>query len=349
MCKETIDGRARVSQRVAKVPNHWTESTYYDAPMLDGFESRRLVVAMRGLATVFSAVSLRDLNLERAKALALKGTDSALNAIVAMRLLHIQQELDRMCEELTSVRRKATLLSATERGRLDEMTAKYNQLRAAHGTTAEALMEAATCLAPYNLDPAEVLAVDRPLLTGSEYAAWFPPAALRDRTGPQFLARAKSLDRYRNPAFTLRSDDDPVRASPTGVDRVDALVYAAQQRRSQMTGFLLNGAALLGRFLRDARLPALLLESEDLHLRHQGLAALALLGADRAYNVATNTLVSPQPSFRKCDAIYALMITKRFSAVLIPSCVRQGADLELLRLSVAAEEAAVSGRWLLQR
>jgi hypothetical protein len=349
LCKETVDGRARVNQRVAKVSNPWTESTYYDAPMLDGFESRRLVVPMRGLATVFSAASLHDLNLERKKALALKGIDPALNAIVAARILHVQHELDKIGGELTSVRREASLLSTTERARLDEMIAKYNRMREAHGTTAEALVDAAACVAPYSLDPAEVLAVDRPLLTGSEYAAWFPSTTLRGRTAPEFLARAKSLRRYPNPAFVGRHDSDPVRASPTGVDRVDALVYAAQQRRSQMVGFLLSGAALLGRFLRDARLPALLLDSGDLHLRHQALAALALLGDDRACIVATDALAGAQPLVRQCDAIYALTVLRRFSAELVPGSARRTADLELLRLVVVAEEAATAGRWLLQR
>lgn len=349
LCKETVDGRRRVTQRVAKVPNPWTESTYYDAPLLDGFETRRLVVSMRGLATVFSAASLHILNIERQRALALKGSDTALTAIAAARILHVQHELDRIGEHLTSVRRKASLLSTTERDRLDEMIAKYNRLREVHGTMAEALDEAAACLAPYSLDPAELLAIDRPLLTGTEYAAWFPATTLRGRTAPEFLARAKSLRRYSNPVFTDRSDGDPVCASPTAVDRVEALVYAAQQRRSRMAGFLLSGAALLGPFLRDARLPALLLDSGDLHLRHQALAALALLGDDRAHVIATEALGGEQSVVRQCEAIYALMVLRRFSSELLSGSTKRNTDLELLRLAVVAEESAGAGRWLLQR
>lgn len=349
LCKETVDGRPRVNQQVAKVPNPWTEATYYDAPMLDGFESRRLVVPMRGLATVFSAAALHDLNLERAKALALDGNEPVLKAIAAVRTLHVQHELDRMGDELTSVRRVASLLSTNERARLDEMTAKYNRLRDAYGSTTEALAEAAVRLAPYGLDPAEVLAVDRPLLTGPEYAAWFPSTTLRGRTAPEFLARAKSLKRYPNPAFVGRSDEDPVRASATAVDRVDALVYAAQQRRSPMAGFLLSGTALLGRYLRDSRIPALLLESGDLHLRHQALAALALLGDDRAYRVAKDALAGELPWARKTDAIYALCVMRRYSHDVLPPTVENSASLELLRTAVMADEAASAGRWLLQR
>lgn len=48
------------------------------------------------------------------------------------------------------MRRNAALLSTAERGRLDEMIAQYNRLHAAHGTTAEALAEAATYLDPYS-------------------------------------------------------------------------------------------------------------------------------------------------------------------------------------------------------
>lgn len=349
LCKDVIDGRARVDQRVVKVPNPWTESTYYDTPMLDGFESRRLVVPMRGLATVFSSATVHDLNLERSAALAMRGMDPVLDAIVALRILHVQHELDRIGEQVVSVRQAAALLSKTESDRLDEMIARYNRLRAGHGTTAEALADAGEALAPFSIDPAEVLAVDRPLLTGSEYAAWFPASALRGRTAPEFLARAKSLKRYPTPAFTGRTDPDPVRASPTGVDRVDALVYAAQQRHTPMAGFLLGGSALLGRFLRDARLPALLLESGDLHLRHQALAALALLGDERACTVARAALDGAEHWVRKSDAIFALMVLRRFRAGMIPGPERRAADLPLLRLTVLAEQAATGGRWLLQR
>lgn len=349
LSKETLDGRRRVTQRVAKVPNPWTESTYYDAPLLDGLEARRLVVQMRGLATVFSAASLHSLNIERQRAMALKGDDSALTTIATARILHVQHELDKIGEHLTIVRRKASLLSPAERGRLDEMIAKYNRLREVHGTMPEALDEAAASLAPYSLAAAELLAVDRPLLTGTEYTAWFPPTTLRGRTAAEFFARAKSLRRYPNPAFTDRSDCDPVCASPTAVDRVEALVYAAQQWRSPMAGFLLSGAALLGPFLRDARLPALLLDSGALHLCHQALAALALLGDDRAHVIATEALAGEQSSVRQCEAIYALMVLRSFNSELLTSSARRNGDLELLRLAIAAEEAAAAGRWLLQR
>jgi hypothetical protein len=304
---------------------------------------------MRGLGTVFSADTIHELTRERANALALNGSDPALNAIVVMRILQVQHELDKIGDDLASMRQDAALLSTTERGRLDGMTVQYNRLRALHGTTAKALAEAGKCLTPYRLDPAEVLAVDRPLLTGPEYAAWFPPSALRGRSGPEFLARARSLKRYPNPGFVGRSKTDPVYASPTGVDRVDALVYAAQQRHTQMAGFLVSGSALLGQFLRDARLPALLLDSDDLHLRHQALSALALLGDHRAYAVATGALARTQPWVRKLDAIYALMIMRRYTPDLIPAEVRKRADLELLRTATLADEAACSGRWLLQR
>ena len=350
MSKDDIVGRARVNQRVIKVPNPLGSSTYYDVPGLPGFESRRLVVAMRALASMLSAAALHELNVEYAEALALdKADDPALAAISTARLLHLQHELDLVGEYLQSTRAQAHLLSKAERGRLDEMTAKYDQVRAVRGTTAQALERATEALSPFGLTPEEVLAVDRPLLTGTEYAAWFSPAALQGRSPAEFLARARSLRRFPNPRHVNRADPDPVRAASTGVDRVDALVYAAQQHHTPLAGFLIGGAALLGRFLRDPQLPALLLDSEDERLRHQSLAALALLGDERAYAAARGALSDSSAGIRPTNAVYALMVLRRFTPDAVPAAVRRSADLGLLRTLSAAERAASVGRWLLQR
>ena len=347
--KTTIAGRERVDQRVIKVPNPWSESTYYDVPELPGFEARRLVVPMRGLASLLSAAALHELNLEHAEAVALDdGEDPVIGAISAVRRLHLQHELDVIGEPLRSTKEQAHLLSRPERDRLDEMVAKYDQVRSLRGTTAEALQRAAKALSPFGIAPEEVLAADRPLLNGTEYAAWFPPATLRGLTPAEFLARARSLPRYPNPRYVSRKDPDPVRASATGVDRVDALLYAAQRSHTPLIGFSASGAALLGRFLRDPRLPALLLDSKDSPLRHQGLAALALLGDDRAYTASVAALRDPSVGIRPSDAVYALMLLRRFEPGLVPPMVRRSADLGLLRTLSLAERAAREGRWLLQ-
>lgn len=349
VCKVSIDGRARVDQYVTKIPNPWTRATYYDVPGLPGYESRRLVVAMRGLSTLLSAAALHDLNREHAEALALDDPDDPVSAAIsAARLLHLQHQLDLIGEPLESTRAQAHLLSKLERARLDEMAGMYGHIRALWGTTAEALAQAAEALEPFGISPAEVLAVDRPVLTGTEYAAWFAPGDLRGRTPAEFLARARSLIRYPNPAFASHMDPDPVRSSPTGVDRVDALVYAAQQRHTPLAGFLTKGAALLGRFLRDTRLPTLLLDSDDASLRSQSLAALAALGDERAYAIASTALSDPTTGVRQTDAIYALMVLRRFTPHMVPHAVRRAADIGLLRTLSAAERAAAAGRWLLQ-
>lgn len=348
--RTTVDGRERVDQRVIKVPNPWSEATYYDVPGLPGFETRELVVAMRGLSSLLSATALHELNMEYAEASDLQNSDDpAAAAIGVMRLLHLQHELDLIGEPLQATRRKAHLLSRAERRRLDGMTARYGQLRDVRGTTAGALEDAADALKPYGLLPEEVLAVERPLLTGSEYAAWFPADKLRGRTPAEFIARARSLTRYPNPEFVDRHDPDPVKAAVTGVDRVDALVYIAQQWSTPMAGFLATGAALLGRFLRDPRLPALLLESDASYLRSQGLAALALLGDERAYEVAAQAVVDPSPRVKPKDSVFALLALRRYEADLVPERIRRKADLSLLRVLRDADRAAWEGHWLLQR
>ncbi len=349
VAKTTIVGRTRVNQQVIKVPNPWSEATYLDVPGLPGFESRRLVVPMRGLASLLSSAALHDLNLEYAQALAVGGDEPATAAISAARLLHLQHELDSIGAVLGSTKEQAHLLGTANRDRLDEMSAKYDQLRTLRGTTAGALRRAGEALSPFGIVPEEVLAVDRPLLTGAEYASWFLPSALRGLTPAEFLARAQSLRRYPNPRFVSRADPDPVLRCGTAVDRVEALVYATQRRRTALTGFVATGSALLGRFLRDPRLPALLLDSKDSGLRRQGLAALALLGEEPAYAVGVNALSDPNTGIRPVDAIYALMILQRFTPDLVPTAMRRSADLAVLRTLRDAERAAADGRWLLQR
>lgn len=348
--KKSIAGRGRVAQRVVKLSNPWTSATYYDVPGLPGFDARKLVVAMRGLPTKLSAGALHELSMERAAALALEREgDSASRAIASVRLLHLQHEMDLIGEPLRETRAQADLLSKAERQRLDDMAAEYGRLREAGGTTAEALTSATRALAAFSLTPEEVLAVDRPLLTGTEYASWFSPKTLGQRSPAQFLAHASGLRRYPNPAFLTRADPDPVRAAPTAVDRVDALVYAAQRWHTPLAGFLASGGALLGPFLRDPRVPALLLDSEDDGLRHQALAALSLLGDERAYALSARALADGSSGVRPSDAVYALLVLRRFGSSLVPAGVRRSADLPLLRVLAAAEKAALVGNWLLQR
>jgi hypothetical protein len=348
--KENVAGAPRVHQRIVKVPNSWTSATYYDVPDVPGYEARRMVVQMRGLAAVLAPTALNDLMFEHAKAITL-GRDAshpALTAMSAVRLLHLQHHLDVLGEALREAQSRAHLLGSVQRGHLNDLVASYMGCRKATGTTAEALSKASDALRVFDLGADEILAADRPLLTAVEYAAFFPERALGERTPAEFLALARSLRRYPNPRYVHRHDADPVLAAPTAVDRVDALVYAAQRGRSPLAAFLASGAGLLGTFLRDPRLPAAMLEAPAAHERNRALAALALLGDERAGNVAEDVLAGRTRSTRPLEAVYALLVLRKFRADKVPVSLRHSVDVHALRAIVAAERAVSRGAWLLQ-
>jgi hypothetical protein len=349
--KQNVAGSKRVVQRIAKVPNPHTESVYYDIPGLDKFESRNLVVEVRGLAQRLSRNELHNLDLEHSEALVqLKRAEHpAVAAIAATRLLHVQHELEILAGLVDDVAARSPLLSAGERERWEEKEATFREYKWAKGSLSAALHTAEDRLSPFGLFAAEVLAADRPLLVPAEYASWFPPAKLNGRSPAEFLARVIALRRFPNPHYVSRQEADPRLAAVNAVDRADALVYAAEQARSVMAPFLRAGHNLIGRYFRDPALVRVLVGCGDPGLERDAAAALVLLGDASAESVARGMIENPCAPLRHISAaVYALLALKVLRRDGLPQWLLVHPDITVQQLLIRALRAARQDRWLLQ-
>jgi hypothetical protein len=349
--KDTIVGHQRINRRIAKIENPFTGTSYYDLPDAPGFERRGLIVSVHGLSHLLSQQSLSALDTEFDYALKQRAVPRhpVIAAIAAMRLLHVQHELALLTENAEVLNRSAHLLSQAVRQRWMKEWDTFLTFRRARGTAAKALEEAERHLTPLGLLPAESLATDRPLLVGHDYAAWFPASTLNGLTPAEFVARIRFLRRFPNPLFRHRHDPDPRRAAPTALDRADALLYAAERCSAPVAPFLAAGYQLIGRLVRDASLPRLLLNCGDAGLERAALACLVLLGDPDAETAAHTLIMRSRNSTQSVTAgIHALLVLRVLSRDSLPAWLFTHPNAGLQHQLLRSLRAARQNRWLLQ-
>jgi hypothetical protein len=163
------------------------------------------------------------------------------------------------------------------------------------------------------------------------------------------LGNAKSLRRFPNPRHTRRNDRDPSAAAAMGVDRVEALAYAADFFRGRTYPLLMRASRLLGPDLRDARFALRLLGSPRWRDRQLALATLVALGAPEAAG-ACHAVLADETALADhvVDALHGLLMLRRVVPSEWPDHVRN-ATSSLIRAAVRdVQFAARDGRWLLQ-
>lgn len=350
LTKERIAGQHRVHQNVAKVPNPWGSTTYYDMPMRPGFDRRSVVVLFRGVQEAASARVLEGIQEEWSAASQLASMDSPLGSVGRIREFLVQRELDALGELVQRLLDRSDLISKANRNRVSATAKRLSAFRRYKGTTAAALSAAESAARALRVSLAEMLESPRPLLTATEYAAFFPERARDGRTPAEFLARVQSLRRFPNPDFTSRfHGGDPRQKAPTAVDRVDALVYAVQRRTAKAAPLLLAGYRLLGRNLRASCVPESLMNTGDPAVRRASLGALVLLGADAAAKWARLLIEDPDASTSLViDALRALVVLDEFRRDELPSRIARAKDLALREVLRSMDLAQRQGRLLLQ-
>jgi hypothetical protein len=325
-------------------------TAYYDVPDTPGFDARQLWVPWNEVRELTEPYSLEERDRERQSAQHLfdRSPNAVVRAIAAARLLAFQRELDGIDQRFDALHLQSVLLSGTVREALGKRQGRFTMFRSTRGTTAEAEARASEHLAPLGLEVDEVLLAERPLITADEYVRWFTPRQIGSVTPAAFLARAVRLRRFPNPEFEGSRQASMKHMPITCVDRVEALMYAADKVQGRLAPFLAQGHRLLGTAFRDARLPRLLLD--DPVYRRIALAALVLLGDAGAEEAALRLLHNPSGSVEDCiAALHALLVLRRVTPPEWPERVQHPVEQRLLRARTDVLLAAHYGRWLLQR
>jgi hypothetical protein len=335
--------------KVVKVASPVGTGTYYDIGGREGADRASLYVAYEALKIVAGARRLDMLEAEYASAEAQHAATRPEQRLCgALRIVGFHRELRQLQKLVTKLSSHSVLLSKPVQDAVAEHAAELNDLRDGKLDPAEASRVARRYLRPLGLSVREVLSYSRPLITAEEYARWFPKADRRGFTPPEFLARAVSLPRYRNPAHTHRADPDPSKAAITCVDRVDALVHAAAHLQSRVLGFLDAGAEMLGRSIRHPALICSFVRSEHEETRRTALAALVLLGSPDAISAAQDLIKDATSNDELIDAMYALLVMRELTLEMIPPRARQWTTPYLQDVLRSLVLAVRNKRWLLQ-
>jgi hypothetical protein len=383
--KVRIVSGMRVQQHVAKVSGPGGRGTLYDVPSRPGYERRILIAPYRRLMQDASSSALAALAREIGAARGLEAPGQGQGGLRAaasggpgwtwrttgpgsldsadpqqtrechQAYAHIAaaRQLVVICtlEDLLAVARalslQAALLSTGVRKhvRAREL-AIQSALEQAGGAATRTRLQEALAAAGLASDAENT---QRPLLTGSEYAAFCPSEVLGKRRAAVVLANATTLRRYPNPRYTSKRDPDPVRAAPTAVDRLDALLYLADTSGGRTLPIFQAARRVLGLDVRDHRLVLPLLGSRRRADRQLALAVLVSLGAPEAIDACLGVLADEAaPADHVADALHGLLILRRVTPSEWPERVRNAAN-GLLRATVRdVVFAARDGRWLLQ-
>lgn len=346
-----IGGRSRVVAQVIKVGTPPGGHAYYDVAGSQDIDARALVVPYRAMQAAVSDGVLDDLRIETraARSLGDRARTPTEAAIAAVRLLLVHLDLARLQDQIQQLLDDRHLLSQAVTRSATRRMRELEHVRRVLGGDLEAtraIAEARVAAVGLSLDA--VLRAPRPLLVGDEYAAWLPTDRRAGRSGAQLLADAKALPRYANPAYTSRGAPASRHAAPTGVDRVDALVYLAEKLGARTLAFLQEGADLLGRAFRDPALVRPMLGTVDDQVWSRALSALVLLGDASAEAAAHAVLERPgATSARVVRALYALSVMRRVEPDRLPEWLLDVRDRAVLTALRAVLHAPRRDAWLL--
>jgi hypothetical protein len=346
-----IGGAPRARSRIVKLPRRLGERCYYDAPDEPGADHRQLYLLQEDLKAYTYPVHLEAIAREWTDAQRLGRTDhSIIRAIAAARTLSCWREASEIKAVLEQLQRQSQRLSQRVREWVEQRAADYEGLVRRWGTRRAAEKKAAAALSPFGLTAQELLGVPRPLLAPAALRDFVPVTHRGKGSASQFFARLPALLRYPNPSHTRKSDPDPVRAASTCVDRVDGMIYLAEQSGACTLALLRQGAGLLGRSLRCPLLFRQLARSAESEHRLGGLAALALLGDAQAAEIALEWLTDcALPMAELEGALHVLLVLRRVEPNEWPAHVRSSRNPAILRVWREVVLAARQGRWLLQR
>jgi hypothetical protein len=354
--KARIVSGTRVAQRVIKLTAPSTGRSYYDVPDDPNWQQRALVVRYTAFINECRPEALDQLVRERGHLLRLgrETATAALQAIWTARWIFLGREIRRLlaaADDLLTEPLSKPVLDAvgSRRGRLVELQRDCPDLTA---TEAELSRQ----LRPFGLARAQVLNASRPMLTADDYVQWMPSRLLRGRRPSVVLADAVSLRRFPNPLYVQRSERDSRIASSYLVDRVEALTYLAGHSQARTAGFVSEGAALLGPWLRSSALLQQLEATGTPQQRRNALAALVLIDGEAGAQAAHARLArtDPRPPGEAGDALLALLVARQIAPVTWPETIRRpeasgrpdAADLRRVMRQIVL--AAQQERWLLQ-
>jgi hypothetical protein len=348
-CKERVQGKERVRPILAKIRNPATGTVYYDVPALEGFEARQLFVTYRAVQHLMGRNPSNLLSEERQNGVKLERSgDDVHRAIGLARLVLLNQRVSERSELFGAMKEQWPILTEKIRTSVSNLEAKLTDLVEKWEQPDTLRSEAEECLEGLGLDLNTVIGAPRPLMTPEEFAEFLPRAA-RERRRPAELVADALMRRFPNPGFRAE-DAAPRTVSPTGSDRVEALVTAARKGICTVYPAFKTAADLLGPDLRDPNLPALLLNSPNPTDRRNGLFALVLLGSDRAITVALGMLQrNPPAGIDIQPAIQALAAMKRIEPSDWPPAVLKPTDPILADFVIHLMSAKARQNWLLRR
>lgn len=346
-----IAGAPRQDKRIVTRRGRYAPTVYYDVPGEPGFDRRQLFVDYEDVKHVTRRAHLGDLSEEHRKANRAWSAASSEEerAIAASRVLLVSRELDRIRDIVEGLSaRRGALTEPIAESVLRRATRVDRLARDLQPETWEERAEEALAELDIALD--DILAAERPLLKPAEFAAWLSPAQLRGCTPALYANRLSGVRMFDNPDFTSRGADDPMEAAPSCVDRVEALVRAAESSGATTWTFLRAGANLLGRDLRYAPLVRPLLAAQDRRTRTAALAALTLLGDPPAKAHALATLHDGSASAADLSlALRALLVLRTIEPSEWPERLRDPQSRAIQRAVQEVVIAARQGRWLGQR
>lgn len=334
-CKARIAGAPRRKLRVVRVGRPVGAQAYYDVPDAEGFARRRLIVQYEQLKREVTASRLRAIATETTSAweLATHATDVSVRAMGSVRLAYANRELNALEELIQQLEDAGSLLGRKARSVVEEHRKAVSGARAANPERlAGAEDRARVACASLGLDADIVLLAARPLLDQDAFGGLTPARQRRGRSPGELLGNATVLRRH--PLLRVSGDgaqhgdlSRTGRLRTLGVDRVDAILYLARQACARMLHFWEQGAKLLGATLRHSDLPATLLHSRSAQLRSQGLAAVALLGDQRAAKAAEEILASDgSTSVQVKEALTTLLLLGHLAPTSVPREVLQRGD-----------------------
>lgn len=349
--KTRISSGSRKELRVVRLPRQTAGRAYYDVPDDPGFERRGLYVLRDDLRGLMDHRELQGIAHEHLSAEGFMGaSDAVVVAIGAVRLVHCWSEVETREWILRDLRNAGALLSKKTREALREPAGRLADLIRGWGTKAAAEERARAALAPFGLVLEEVLAADRPVLSGNEMREFLPERMRGEGTAAKFFARKTTLPRFPNPDFTHRHDPDPARAAVTTTDRAEAMVYLAESVGSRMLTLLRQGMRLLGRSMRSPELVQLLVRGGTREHQIAALGALVLLNDRASLEIAESWLGDPTTDVLRSEyALYATLAMKEVRPESWAGQIRATRNPSLRRTWMDVLKAAQQERWLLPR
>jgi hypothetical protein len=346
-----IGGALRARSRIVKLPRRLGERCYFDVPDEPGADHRQLYLLQEDLKAYTHPLHLEAIAREWTDAQRLGRTaHPIIRAIAAVRALSCWNEAREIEAVLEQLQRQGHRLSQRVSEWVEHRAADYEGLVRRWGTRRAAEKKAAATLSPFGLHAQELLDARRPLLAPAALRDFVPVTHRGKGSASKFFARLPALRRFSNPAHTHLRDPDPVRAASTCVDRVEGMIYLAEQSGAGTLALLRQGAGLLGRSVRCPLLFRQLARSAESEQRLGGLAALALLGEPDGAELALEWLDdSALPMAEVEGALYALLVLKRVRPDEWPAHIRSSRNPAMQRMWREVVLAARQGRWLLQR